>query len=204
MLRPIRRVVLGADVDGYSIILSDDAASNAMESPFLPGSGVTAIWTANQAPASNRDEDLPFPITGFPKHGSGGAALMFIHVPPESSLDRLTPEARAAATTPVARTFPEAMEIDISKSHQMHATDTLDYVVVLEGEITVLVDRGEVTLKRFDTLIQRGVNHGWVNRGSAPALVMSTVIDAVPLERKRKPVNRVVHAPAPSPTRRRS
>ncbi len=190
MLRPIRRVVLGADAEGYSVILSDEAASSAMESPFLPGSGVTAVWTTNQSPASNRDEDLPFPITGFPNPGSGGTALMFIHVPPESALDQLTPDARAAATTPVARTFPEAMEIDVSRSYQMHATDTLDYVVVLEGEITVLVDRGEVTLKRFDTLIQRGVNHGWINRGSEPALVMSAVVDAEPLERKRKPVNR--------------
>jgi quercetin dioxygenase-like cupin family protein len=79
------------------------------------------------------------------------------------------------------------VEIDISKSYQMHATDTVDYLIMLSGELTMMVDNGEVTLKPFDTLIQRGVNHGWVNRGTNPALIAAAVIDAEPLERKRKP-----------------
>ena len=53
----------------------------------------------------------------------------------------------------------------------MHATRTLDYAVVLSGEITLILDQGEVTLKPFDTVVQRGTNHTWENRGTEPALI---------------------------------
>jgi quercetin dioxygenase-like cupin family protein len=69
----------------------------------------------------------------------------------------------------------------------MHGTNTVDYLIMLSGELTMMVDDGEVTLKPFDTLIQRGVNHGWLNRGTEPALIAAAVIDARPLERQRKP-----------------
>jgi mannose-6-phosphate isomerase-like protein (cupin superfamily) len=187
MLRPIRRVVTGLNAEGRSIILSDEIVATAGEVPLWPGRGVTAVWASNLSPASNLDADLPNPVTGFPKPGSGGVSLMIMHIPPESELEQMTPEHRAQVTIPVARTFPEAMEIDTSKSYQMHGTNTVDYLIMLSGELTMMVDDGEVTLKPFDTLIQRGVNHGWLNRGTEPALIAAAVIDARPLERQRKP-----------------
>lgn len=186
MLKPIRRVVTGHNAEGRSIIVSDKVVESAFEVPVWPGRGVTAVWTSNEAPASNRDEDMG-EASGFPLPGSGGVSFMIMQIPPESELEKMSPEDRAIASVPVARTFPEAMEIDISKSYQMHATDTIDYLIMLSGELTLLVDDGEVTLKPFDTVIQRGVNHGWINHGTEPALIMSAVIDAKPLERKRKP-----------------
>lgn len=190
MLTPIRRVVTGHDSEGRAVIVSDEIVKTAFEVPVWPGRGVTAVWTATEGPVSNRDEDVVLPPTGFPKPGSGGASFMIMHIPPESELEKMTPEDRATATVPVARTFPEAFEVDVSKSYQMHATDTMDYLILLSGELTLLVDDGEVTLKPFDTVIQRGVNHGWINRGTEPALIMSAVLDAQPLERKRKPLDK--------------
>jgi mannose-6-phosphate isomerase-like protein (cupin superfamily) len=198
MLEPIRRVVTGVNAEGRSVILSDETVATAGESPFWPGTGVTAIWTSNVAPASNRDEDIPNPVTGFPKRSSGGVSLMIMQIRPESELAALPQEQREQATVPVARTFPEALEIDVSKSYTMHATDTLDYLVVLSGQITVMMDEGEVTLKPFDTLIQRGINHGCVNRGQEVALVAAAVIDAAPLERKRGSSNENPGATAPN------
>jgi mannose-6-phosphate isomerase-like protein (cupin superfamily) len=187
MLKPIRRVVTGLNAEGRSIILSDETVASAFEVLQWPGRGVTAVWSSKQSPASNLDSDLPSPVTSFPKSGSGGVSFMIMQLPPESELDKMTPELRAKLTVPVARSFPEAMEIDTSKSYQMHATDTVDYLIVLSGEVTMMTDEGEVTLKPFDTLIQRGVNHGWINRGTEPALIASAVLDALPLERLRKP-----------------
>jgi mannose-6-phosphate isomerase-like protein (cupin superfamily) len=183
MLKPIRRVVTGLNAEGRSVILSDEVVTSAFEVPTWPGRGVTAIWSSAQSPASNLDADMPAQVTSFPKAGSGGISLMIMQLPPESELDKLSPEQRAQLTVPVARSFPEAMEIDTSRSYQMHATDTVDYLIVLSGEVTMMTDEGEVTLKPFDTLIQRGVNHGWINRGTQPALIASAVVDAVPLER---------------------
>ena len=190
MLIPFRRVVTGHDADGNSTIVSDETISSAFEVPVWPGRGVTAVWTANEGPVSNRDEDVVLPPTGFPKPGTGGVSYMIMQIPPERELDDMSPEDRAIATIPVARTFPEAFEVDTTKSYQMHATDTMDYLMLLSGELTLIVDDGEVELKPFDTIIQRGVNHGWINNGDQPALLLSAVLDAQPLERKRQPLEK--------------
>lgn len=186
MLHKIRRVVTGHDSEGRSIIVSDEQANNSeAELPFWPGTGSTGIWTTTSAPASNRDEDMPEQISGFAPEGSGGVGFMIMEIQPESQLESMPPEQRELATTPVARLFPAAYEIDTSKSYAMHATDTVDFLVLLSGELTLLVDEGEVTLKPFDTVVQRGVNHGWINRGIEFALIAAAVIDAEALERKR-------------------
>jgi quercetin dioxygenase-like cupin family protein len=63
----------------------------------------------------------------------------------------------------------------------MHRTQSVDYIVLLKGEVTALLDIGEVEMKPFDVLIQRGTNHGWVNYGEEPALLMAVLVDAEPL-----------------------
>ena len=63
----------------------------------------------------------------------------------------------------------------------MHTTRTIDYVVLLEGEVTLILDKGEVALKPFDVVVQRGTNHAWENRGSKRALLLAVLIDAKPL-----------------------
>lgn len=185
MLRPIRRVVTGLNAEGRSIIVSDEPASFTGELPFWPGRGTTGVWSTDQAPASNEDDQLSKPLTSFPPRGSGGVSFMIMHMPPESETEAMPPEQRAQATSPVACLFPEAFEVDTSKCYQMHATDTIDFTILLTGEVTVLLDEGEVTLKPLDCSIQRGVNHGWVNRCKETAIVCAAVVDAQPLTRGR-------------------
>jgi len=64
---------------------------------------------------------------------------------------------------------------------RMHRTETLDYVLVLGGEIDMDTDRGSVRLRAGDVLVQRGTNHAWVNRSDRPARVAFILIDAKPL-----------------------
>ena len=109
MLKPIRCVVTGHNSEGRSVIVSDSVVETAFEVPVWPGRGVTAVWTSNEAPASNRDEAMPAAASGFPMPGSGGVSFMIMQIPPESELEKMTPENRAIASIPVARTFPEAM-----------------------------------------------------------------------------------------------
>jgi quercetin dioxygenase-like cupin family protein len=71
--------------------------------------------------------------------------------------------------------------IPASSAGAMHATRTLDYVIVLDGEITLVVDDGEVTLHKYDVCIQRGTAHTWGNRTSEPALLAFVLLDAEPL-----------------------
>jgi quercetin dioxygenase-like cupin family protein len=63
----------------------------------------------------------------------------------------------------------------------MHRTETLDYVIVMAGEIEMVLDDSTVTLKAGDVLIQRGTNHAWFNRGTENARVAFVLVDANPL-----------------------
>ena len=64
--------------------------------------------------------------------------------------------------------------------HGQHRTDTVDYVICMLGEIDMALDDETVHMKAGDIMIQRGTNHAWINRGSAPARVAFVLIDAVP------------------------
>jgi mannose-6-phosphate isomerase-like protein (cupin superfamily) len=63
----------------------------------------------------------------------------------------------------------------------MHATDTLDYLVVISGEVVLVLETGEVTLRPGDTIVDRGVIHGWRNDGAVPAVYASVTIPALPV-----------------------
>jgi quercetin dioxygenase-like cupin family protein len=65
-----------------------------------------------------------------------------------------------------------------SRHPGMHKTRTIDYVVLLSGEVTLLLDKREVDLKPFDVVVQRGTSHAWVNKGKEPALIAAALIDA--------------------------
>jgi quercetin dioxygenase-like cupin family protein len=62
-----------------------------------------------------------------------------------------------------------------------HKTSSVDYAIVLSGEIYALMDEGEVLLKAGDVLVQRGTNHAWSNRGDESAYVAFVLIDAEPV-----------------------
>ena len=68
--------------------------------------------------------------------------------------------------------------IDTSRHHAMHQTKTIDYIILLKGDVTLLLDKDEVRLKPFDTVVQRGTNHAWVNNGNEPALLIAVLIDS--------------------------
>jgi len=185
MIKPIRRVVTGHDERGRSVIISDGNAPTVMSGPDWPTRGVTFIWGDDRMPASNEGNELAerrMTLGAIPS-GPTGASFMIMQLPPESESDALRPEARARVTTPVARTFSGAFELDTTRGYGMHGTDTVDYIVILSGEVSLLLDEGEVTLKVGDTVIQRGVNHGWINRTKEVCLVAAVAIKAEPLDR---------------------
>jgi quercetin dioxygenase-like cupin family protein len=60
----------------------------------------------------------------------------------------------------------------------MHKTNTIDYIILLKGDVTLLLDEDEVSLKPHDVVVQRGTNHAWVNNGAEPALLIAVLIDS--------------------------
>ena len=68
--------------------------------------------------------------------------------------------------------------VDTTKHPAMHKTETIDYIILLEGDVTLILDEEEIDLKPFDVVVQRGTNHAWVNNGSEPALLIAVLIDS--------------------------
>jgi quercetin dioxygenase-like cupin family protein len=148
---PIRRVVTGHDASRVAKVLMEAPATNAK----YPGSGLvsTLIWSTDSTPAQ-----IPIgeDIEDF------GARIIGTAPPPNGS--------RFAVLD-----FPPGIH-----SH-MHRTETVDYVIVIEGEIEMDMDDSTVKLKAGDIMIQRGTNHAWANRSSKPARVAFVLVDGQPL-----------------------
>lgn len=164
-------------------MISDGAAQNLVPNPSDPDRGHVNFWRTDAVPARNAgDHDpaagAPFALTP-PK---GGTLFRFFQIAPEKNEAGLSREERDAR---MAQMFEAAgaghARQAMGRHPSMHRTDTVDYIVLLKGEVTALMDIGEVTMKPFDVLIQRGTRHGWVNRGNEPALLMAVLVDAEPL-----------------------
>ncbi len=148
---PIRRVVTGHDRAYTAKVLIDGAATNAKYPS--PGAVSTLIWCTDQTPP-------PMPI-GENVEDMG---------------------ARIVGTPPPAGGTRFAI-IDYPPGNvpRMHRTETIDYVIVLEGEIDMDMDDSTVRLRPGDVMVQRGTNHAWANRGTQRARLAFVLVDAEPL-----------------------
>jgi hypothetical protein len=172
----VRRVVTGVDDEGRSFVLSDTLLPTDAE----PDGGFTriAFWLTDRAPASNLGLDDPVPdgrIEHVVPMDRGGTVIRVVDVPPEvgwRALPSLMEHPGVTQTAERARTHPG-----------FHKTDTVDYVVCLDGEILMLLDEDEVLLRPGDVLIQRGTQHAWSNRSDRTCRLLIVMVDAEPLER---------------------
>ena len=173
----VRRVVTGHDKSGKAIVVSDSQAP-VHGNPLRPGQRSHEVWKTNAAPIPIR-RDEPDPVTGKRQLHPAPQGTMFriSEVPPESDAIRnMTPEqAREAFRASGAE---EASTWGRGGRHPlMHRTETVDYAVVLEGEITLILDEGDVNLKAGDIVIQRGTSHAWSNRSGKMVKMLYVLID---------------------------
>jgi len=172
MRRKFRRIVTGHNERGKSIVIHDDH-------PISFG-GLYEMWVTEKSPADNRHKNAAAKRKVKLEPPLNGSLFRFFRILPEDtskSIEQVEKEtARSFAAIDASHCRP-----DTSKSPHMHKTKTIDYIILLEGEITLLLDEDEVELKPFDVVIQRGTNHAWINKGSTPALLVSVLIDAEPI-----------------------
>jgi len=173
----VRRVVSGLSGAGRSTVIFDSEAPNQIELPDVPGLAATFLWMTHGAPADNRGgADAATGPLVFPPKPRGSCFYVFEY-PPLSRFD--DPDQRERAR--LGGRSPEDGQ-GAQRAHPgMHRTATLEYIVMISGEITVLLEEGEVTLKAGDVFIDRGVFHAWENRGEQPAVFASIALDAEPL-----------------------
>ncbi len=174
MLDRIRRIVTGHDPQGRSVIARDEILRNRMGSNRR---GVTEVWNTDGASIDTRDaEDRAQPPFSLVPQARGTKFLYFAVAPEEAGARPEDEEKRAAAA--FAAYGAGHARPETGKSPWMHRTKTIDYIILLSGEVTLLLDGEERDLKPFDVVIQRGTNHAWINRGMEPALLIAVLIDA--------------------------
>jgi mannose-6-phosphate isomerase-like protein (cupin superfamily) len=180
MPKPIRRVVTSHNAEGKSIFIMDGHAPHVFSRG--PGSAtVTELWATRSSPADNRGSadavEATFRLPP-PRHGS---AFRIIEYPPDRQrLAALARERAAGDDDGSGRSA--ALDRGNPRHPGFHKTHSIDYAIVLSGEIHALMDEGEVLLKAGDVLIQRGTNHAWSNRTDAPAYLAFVLIDAEPID----------------------
>ena len=176
MIKPIRRVVTGHDPRGRSVIVSDGPSPHVLTIPGRTDFALTNLWVTNGAPASNAGnaDAAARPVVLEPP--KNGAIFRVVEFPPDQAPGGFDRKAAFAAMG-----AHHAMDPDASRHPGMHKTDTVDFALVLSGEIWALMDEGETLLEAGDCLVQRGTNHAWSNRSDAPCLVAFILVSATPV-----------------------
>jgi len=173
-----RRVVTAKNAAGKSVIVSDGPSPREMALRHTPGFVSAPIWV-NAATPSLAAGDDPMSVPGrslLP--GPGGSTFMLVTFPPDSVM--MSPDFDPAKAGPehlaAAPGIAETFEME---NPGMHTTPTLDYAVVLDGEIWLELDDGKtVHLKQHDTVVQQGARHGWRNKSEKPATLAFVLIGA--------------------------
>jgi len=185
MVERIRRVVTGHDRDGKSIFIVDGKAPNILEMKSMPGVALTDLWRTTTSPALNSgNKDAAAGRIKLEPPGNG-TILRIVEFPPDAAW-RKTADATAAFASIGAGGAPDRESGD----PMMHTTATVDYIIVLKGEIYAILDKGEKLLKQGDILVQRGTNHSWSVRGAEPCVIAAILVSAKPAGRLTRDAKR--------------
>jgi mannose-6-phosphate isomerase-like protein (cupin superfamily) len=174
---PIHRVVTAHDAQGKAIVASNGPLPTVIEIQAIAGTVFHEVWEthATPAPLDNAADPTTGPLK-LPPPGNG-TRMRFVDIPPDTTeflaqgagrmKDAFTQIGDAEAST-VKRDSPHPL---------MHRTESIDYGVVIEGEMTLVLDDSEVLLKPGSVVIQRGTNHAWANRSGKMCRMLFVLID---------------------------
>jgi hypothetical protein len=180
MLKPVRRIVTGHDTLNRSVIVSDGAPERART---LSRNGATfyEIWNTQQSPAmidraSGEPKEahltLPPPV--------GGTRIRILDILPEGRESKsLDAEAARSIFTELGAAQASTHMGAKSRHPLMHRTETIDYCIVLQGEITLILEECETVARTGDIVIQRGSDHAWANRSGRLCRMAFVLIDGI-------------------------
>ena len=172
-----RRVVTAAGADGKSRVVEEGFAPRSFEFTSAPGNAAALLWATQAGATLSRGDDgvdATEDVSFAPAPGE--SRLKIVTFAPDAQVMRagFDPVAFGAELARLMPGFAESFEPD---HPGMHTTDSIDYAVVLEGEITLELDDGkEVLLRKHDVAIQHGARHAWRNRGDRPATLLFVLL----------------------------
>lgn len=176
--QPFRRIVTGHDSSGRGLITQDSSPARVVPVGGPGGPTFYEVWSTRETPAIiDRQSGEPAEdglVLGPPERGT---RIRVIDFPPED--DRI----RSLTQGEAAEKFGEMGGADAARSTAgaphplMHRTQTIDYGIVIEGELTLVLDQAETIVRAGDIVIQRGTSHAWANRSTANCRVAFVLID---------------------------
>jgi mannose-6-phosphate isomerase-like protein (cupin superfamily) len=172
MTHGIRRVITTHDANGKAVVASDGPAPNVR---LREASGITStlLWVLDQVPARYAEgKDFAAREIGIAPPANG-VVFRVVEFPPLGQVDAAA-ERKLAQDQSLA---PHRKPGETPRHPFMHRTRSVDFGIILSGEIDMLLDDSEVHCRAGDVVIQQATNHAWVNRGSAPCRIAFILID---------------------------
>jgi hypothetical protein len=176
---PVRRVVTGHDAQGRAVIQQDGEVPRVQRVGGAHGPLFYEVWNTRATPApidrASGEPDEQGIQLAPPR---GGTRIRVLDIPPEdASIGNLTPEQIKQHFAEVGAAEAPLQGGRVERHAFMHRTETVDYGIVLEGELTLILDVGETVVRAGDIIIQRGTNHGWANRSGRHCRIVFILID---------------------------
>ena len=170
----MRRVVTGHDANGRSVVTSDGPIPRSREFTSLPGWVSRLPWATEPGEPVSRTGEDPTPKITSLLPAPGGTRFIVLTFPPDTAMT--DPLFDPVAFDQEQRTDSPGIA-DLMEPDGMHTTPTVDYGLVLQGEIVLELDDGKCTpLSAGDIVIQNGTRHAWRNRGDQPATMAFVLI----------------------------
>ena len=177
-IKPLRRIVVRDHGDGTkSGALCDAPSPDVHTDPARPGFAATRMWVTDRTPARIHNETLNLPHTIEPP--KAGSLCRYLQIPPDAEWQGKVGSKQvrayfAAMGSPAASTYSGG-----APHPYMQKTRTLDFAMIIEGEVTLVLDLEEVHLAAGDTVVLRGANYAWSNRSSKPSIIAMSMHDGV-------------------------
>lgn len=174
----IRRIVTGHSQTGKSRFVSDTAAPRTTKFKNVPGFVTSLLWETSPDASVLTDNGDPTIAARSWLPSPGGTSLLFITFPPDAVMmsPDFDPAAAGAEYMQVIPGLAEKFEMD---HPGMHTTDSIDYAVLIEGEIHLELDDGATKqLAPRDVVIQNGTRHAWRNKSDKPASMLFVLVGA--------------------------
>ncbi|SFV11457.1 cupin domain-containing protein [Pseudoduganella namucuonensis] len=174
----IKRIVTGHDAEGRSVFLSESDAPRATAFKSIPGHAVAQVWATEPGAALPAPHGDPTLANGPLVPAPGGSSLLVVTFPPDTVM--ASPDIDgAAAGAELGAALPGLIERFEPEHPGMHTTDSVDYGIVLDGELWLELDGGAQKLvRRGDVVVQNGTRHAWRNKTELPATMAFIFIGA--------------------------
>ncbi len=176
-LRPIHRIVTGHDVEGKAVVSLNGPLPTSVELTAIPGVVFHEVWNTDSTPVTIDNGDDPTLGALCLPPPKNGTRIRFVDIPPDSD------ELITHSTSELKEAFTEIGDSKASTAKAgsphplMHRTESVDYGIVIEGELTLVLDDSEVVVGPGSVVVQRGTNHAWANRSGKTCRILFILVD---------------------------